>query len=441
MPRTVFIYPSHDRKNSVLHALRQENAGLSEEDRQLKYEKMRASPYRFFRGSNHLFWADFAGDWRLTRFGNRETHTWIQGDAHVYNLGAFTNHQGRVIYGLDDFDDALIADYQYDLWRMAISILLMARENDNLDAKRMDKLPARFARAYLSALADCEPEDREREIHFTRDTTRGKLADFLEKVEHKKNRRKLLEKWTLNHEGQRRFDLASAKLSEVTPERREAIVRALAGEYRRTLARLPENPDQHLAVLDVAERLNAGTGSLGLNRYYVLIEGDPTTRQDDCILDIKQQTPPTPYHFLGPAERQAFDARHPHPAAAHAEAFHALAEHPDPYLGWLCLDDACYSVRERSPFKADFPTEKLDKYKHYQSLVKQWGRILATEHRRAAARLYSEPCQFERTVARLCEGRGKILARLVAEVAVQYAERVRRDWQIFDQHFDALLNA
>ncbi|NES84950.1 MAG: DUF2252 domain-containing protein [Moorea sp. SIO2B7] len=53
------------RSNFVLAEIERNNASLSEEDRKLKYGKMACSAYRFYRGTNHLFWADFAGDERL----------------------------------------------------------------------------------------------------------------------------------------------------------------------------------------------------------------------------------------------------------------------------------------------------------------------------------------------------------------------------------------
>src|SRR5262245_25391251 len=45
------------------------NASLTAEDRDAKFERMAESPYAFFRGTNHLFWADFARDARLRTYG------------------------------------------------------------------------------------------------------------------------------------------------------------------------------------------------------------------------------------------------------------------------------------------------------------------------------------------------------------------------------------
>ncbi len=427
---------AYDREQIVLAVLKAQDADLDIESRFAKYEKMSESPYRFFRGTNPLFWADIADDWRLTQFGNGHTRTWIQGDAHVYNFGAFGTHEHKVLFGLDDFDDAIIADYQYDVWRMAISILLVLRETDAVKAKHHAAFVTEFAHAYLENLLHTSGSEVPRQV-FTQKTTDGKLSKFLKTVEDKESRGKMLDKWTVEVEGVRRFDFSSEKLSPVSVELRLKLEQLIADEYQKTLQAAHAPTDAaHFTVLDVAQRLNAGTGSLGLNRYYVLIAGDSATTQHECILDIKQQPEPTPYAFLSQLEQAEYSQRFEHHAQAHAAAYYALAEHVDAYLGWLTMDGLTYSVRERSPFKEDFPVEELKKKSQFRELLAQWGKILATAHKRGAAQLYAdqESYFFERQVARLTHKKHKAFCDLVAEVACRYAEQVQYDWQFFLPH-------
>lgn len=82
----------HNRQHQIINAIAQNNQSLPPTFREAKYEKMSASPYSFLRGTNHLFWEDFYNDWRNSLFGgSAQTHTWLQGDAHLYNFGAFAN--------------------------------------------------------------------------------------------------------------------------------------------------------------------------------------------------------------------------------------------------------------------------------------------------------------------------------------------------------------
>ncbi|MFL2497791.1 MAG: DUF2252 family protein [Parasynechococcus sp.] len=123
----IFSSKSYDRKGKVYESLEHHNRDVATPFRQEKFEKMKNDPYSFFRGSNHLFWSDFAGDWQINRFGGSAfSRSWIEGDSHVYNMGAYLNNAGHVAFGFDDYDDALVADYQYDIWRFCISMVLDA---------------------------------------------------------------------------------------------------------------------------------------------------------------------------------------------------------------------------------------------------------------------------------------------------------------------------
>ena len=108
------------RAARVANALVEWNEPLTADELHEKYCKMDVSPFVFYRGTAHLYWSDFADDWHLNQFGNRRTRTWLQGDGHAENMGAFNDQEGNLVYGLNDFDESFIGDYQYDLWRFAV---------------------------------------------------------------------------------------------------------------------------------------------------------------------------------------------------------------------------------------------------------------------------------------------------------------------------------
>ena len=168
MKNLVFGSKSYDRKGRIFEAIEHHNSALSPVSRSEKFAKMKASPFSFFRGTNHLFWSDFAGDWQVNRFGGSAfSRTWLQGDAHVYNMGAYLNDIGVVSYGFDDYDDSLVADYQYDIWRFAVSMVLDAMENGKLSDKQVTKGIHEFSRNYLETIACYEKIDKiSTELHF-----------------------------------------------------------------------------------------------------------------------------------------------------------------------------------------------------------------------------------------------------------------------------------
>ncbi|QFU02881.1 hypothetical protein FIU83_14640 [Halomonas sp. THAF5a] len=424
----------HNRPRQVLDAIQAANAALDEGDRDAKYAKLAESPYRFFRGTNHLYWQDVWHDWRFALFGGLpETQTWLQGDAHAYNFGAYGHHDDAVRYGMDDFDDAMIGDYQYDLWRLAISLVLDARENTDLSDKAIRKALKALVTRYHDELA--RHVEGEVPGAVTLATARGPLGPFMKKVGKKKSRAKMLDKWTTVSDDGRRFavDERPGKLARLPAHLASQLRKAVEEEYRETLGGLRHEVEaDHFRVKDMARRLDAGTGSLGLERFYVLIEGGQDHEHDDVILDVKQQTPPEGWGLMDGAEKRAWRQAFPHEGIRHAEAFQAIAEHPDPYLGWLHLGETVFSVRERSPYKEDFPTHQLDGAKPYRQLVKQWGRILAREHLRGARALSpDDPGGFARAVGRCVEGRLEHCVDMVTTLAVSYADTVRQDYRTF----------
>ncbi|MCL7940463.1 DUF2252 domain-containing protein [Halomonas sp. ATCH28] len=422
----------HNRARQVLDEIRAANASLTDQDRAAKYAKLAASPYRFFRGTNHLYWRDVWHDWRFALFGGLpETQTWLQGDAHAYNFGAYGHHDDAVRYGMDDFDDAMIGDYQYDLWRLAISLVLDAQENTSLSGKAVRKALKALVTSYHDELAG--HVEGEVPGAVTLATARGPLGPFMKKVGRKKSRAKMLEKWTEVSDDGRHFAERPEKLAALPAHLASQLRKAVEEEYRQTLGGARSEAEEgHFRVKDMARRLDAGTGSLGLERFYVLIEGGRDHEHDDVILDIKQQTPPEGWRLMDGTEKRAWRRAFPHEGMRHAAAFTAIAEHPDPYLGWLQLGATVFSVRERSPYKEDFPTHKLDGAKPYRQLVRQWGRILAREHLRGAHALSpDDPGCFARAVGACVEGRLERCVDMVTTLALSYADCVRQDYRTF----------
>ena len=130
----------NNRIEQIKHELRMNNEGILDEHRMEKFEKMSTSPYAFYRGSNHLYWEDFYNDWRVSTYGGvSSTLTWVNGDAHIYNYGAYANHDGEAIFCMDDFDDAIVADYQFDLWRMAEALCWTVEKMGSLQNRKLRK--------------------------------------------------------------------------------------------------------------------------------------------------------------------------------------------------------------------------------------------------------------------------------------------------------------
>ena len=118
----------------------------------------------------------------------------------------------------------------------------------------------------------------------------------------------MLGKWTEVSDGNvRKFRVIEGKLSPVDTETRKKIVQAFQGYLSTIPKEFAVVSDLHNKILDVAERRGAGTGSLGLKRYYVLIAGNTEHVYDDLILDVKQQKHPTAFTYLSDEEVKEYE--------------------------------------------------------------------------------------------------------------------------------------
>jgi uncharacterized protein (DUF2252 family) len=400
------------------------NQDLSPADRDAKYCKMAGSAFAFFRGTDHLFWADLAGDARLDEFGSTATRTILQGDLHAANVGAFDDDRGDVVYDLDDFDEAVIADYQYDVWRMATSIALVAREDGLGEHDAIDT----FSEAYLDAM---------HAFHGTNDEADAValppvLDDFVDHVADHESRAEMLADWTVVDGTGRHFDLTNPELAAVAPAR-EAELRAAMPAYGATLSGGLAYDSAYFAVKSVAARLGAGIGSAGRPRYYLLVEGASTSPDDDRILDVKLETDTTAYAFLTVAERDANAALFPDPGARAVLAQKALLDHVDDHLGWMVLSDGEYLVRERSPYKKDYALDEIADHDELEDLAGAWGTLIAADHARADRDFDPAlvPGSVDAAIDDLTDHHHDDFRDQVRHLAGAYADQVEADYATF----------
>ena len=112
-----------------------------------KFRKMAADPFTFFRGSACLFYADVAA--REDRWADERTgRVWIQGDLHAENFGTYMDGAGVLIFDVNDFDEAYVGHFTWDLQRFAASIALMCWQKA-LSDKEIAGLIETFVRAYI----------------------------------------------------------------------------------------------------------------------------------------------------------------------------------------------------------------------------------------------------------------------------------------------------
>ena len=408
-------------------ATRAQLAALPASARQEKMRALGETPFAYFRGTAGQGWQDALRDPRLTRFGGvSETRTWVLGDAHPHNIGTFTVASGEVVYDLNDFDEAAVADYQVDLWRLGAGVELLGREL-GLGKNKRRRAREALAEGYLRALRDCQGNAQELDPLAAAGALRGDLEDFRDEVAADHEHLDMLKKWTRRRGAQRELDLRLDDLAPVDPALEREVERALLAYGQRIgLSRA------YVRLKSLARRLGAGTGSLGAARLYALIEGPAAGASDDRLLDLKEQGEPAGWRELSLPQRIALQVACPNQAARVIAAERALLG-PGRLrreLGWLELGGRSYSVRPRSSAKDRFEPKRKGEL---IEAARQWGALLARAHARAdrdgAPGLVSTSFEDEVLARAGYQQRGFVL--LVGQVAVEFADRVEADWAAF----------
>ncbi|RDB32391.1 DUF2252 domain-containing protein [Exiguobacterium sp. RIT594] len=354
----------------VLDFYDHEVRGLDEAARQTKYQKMSASPFLFFRGSSHLFYYD------VTRIPlgfdtPPETPTWIQGDLHFENFGVHGNAKGEIIYDVNDFDEGYLGSYLYDLIRMAVSVQLFAEEA-GYDA---EPAIAAYIQHYLDDLRQYAKGKNPSKVCFTIDNTKGPIRKLIKKAEKKKS--ELLGERTTVVDGQRQFtDLPDMKRLDASTY---AAIEAVWPEYIATIDPEDRQEDGFYDIKDIVYKLDSGTASIGLERYYILVEGKGG-EHEDLILEMKQAQSSVPSLFV-PVYLQEVETVHQGRRIITSQK--AMQAHEDPYLGYVTMQGKEYYVRERSPYKKKLKAKHIKNQDDLENVLSIQGQITAKIHARA----------------------------------------------------------
>jgi uncharacterized protein (DUF2252 family) len=409
------------RPSWVLEKIRYFNRGLESRQRERKYSRMAQSSFAFFRGSNHLFWSDFGPSDLLNRFGGKKgTRTWINGDAHCDNFGSFADATGRLVYDLNDFDESVVADFQFDLWRLGISLVLVGRQNKR-NPRSIRRMVESCCRGYWREIKSCHWYKSACHSPWDEEQASGSLRHYLAYKREEKGFPAMLKRWTREGKGVVRFKLKNNPDLEPIPQVTAGRLRKALKEYAEDLRPWPVKKPKFFDILDLARRLNAGIGSEGHHRFYALVR---VKKKDSGnlyrILDIKRQFEPSCWEFLPKKVRRKIrKLSNDNHTDRVVLACKALGRHVDPWLGRLELPDGDYSIRERSPFKGCLPGAMVDEDASYQL-----GAIMARAHCRAKK-------SFANKAFDHLKGEKSGFRALVQAVSHAYADQVEMDFHSF----------
>lgn len=393
-----------------------------------KFRKMAASPFAFYRGSAALFYADMVGDYADDRFLNEQTsRVWIHGDLHAENFGTYMNSSGQLVFNVNDFDEAYVGPFIWDLKRFVASVALIAYAKALSDAVITD-LVTRFATAYLTELRAIVVGGEETIGSITLDNAEGPLRTVLQQAR-LNTRVDLLNEQTTIDQYERRFSLREG-VYPVDEATRKAVLEA----FDRYLETLPSSSATQRPVAarikDVVLRKGVGIGSAGLPSYNLLLEGSTQALENDVVIYMKQAQVPAVARYIDDERVRSYFRHQGHRTA---ESQRALQAHADPWLGYTELNGVGQLVAEVSPYAADLDWSDLNEPAELAGVIGDLGRAVARMHSVADDESSHDLVDFsteEAIVAAVDADEGGFVGHLV-EFAHAYGAQTRSDHQVF----------
>ncbi|MEH0938603.1 DUF2252 domain-containing protein [Micromonospora psammae] len=393
-----------------------------------KFRKMAASPFAFYRGSAALFYADQRGDFADDAFlDERTSRVWIHGDLHAENFGTYMNASGQLVFNVNDFDEAYVGPFSWDLKRFAASVALLGYAKALSDRAISDLVDV-FARSYLAELRGIATGGDDAIGSITLDTADGVLLRVLQQAR-LNTRVELLATQTTIDNYERRFSLVEG-VFEIDSETRERVCAA----YQDYLATRPESARRlrpvAAVIKDVVLRKGVGIGSAGLPSYNLLLEGHTQALENDVVLYMKQaQVPAVARHIDDERVRGYFR----HQGHRTAESQRALQAYADPWLGFTELDGVGQLVAEISPYAADLEWADVNEAEELSGVLSHLGRAVARMHSVADDESSHDLVDYsteEAIVAAVDADSDGFVAHLV-DFAHAYGVRTREDHQLF----------
>jgi uncharacterized protein (DUF2252 family) len=401
----------------------------------IRYGRMLVSPFTFYRGAALIMANDLAATPRsgLT----------VQccGDAHLSNFGVFASPERALVFDVNDFDETLPGPWEWDVKRLAASMLIAARDN-GFGVKEQDRVVLDTVGQYRAAMADFAGM-KELEVWYAHLDVDSALQQYGSQF-----KPKLVKRTDKNLAKARTKDSMSAfsKLTHVVDgkvqivEESPLIVPIAQLAAGRELDEIVESLHQLLRdyrgslefdrrvlleafeLTDLARKV-VGVGSVGTRAYIALMLG--RDGQDPLFLQMKEAEASVLEEFLGPSEF----SNHGQRVVVGQRLMQAVS---DIFLGWLHVDTGLdgkprdFYVRQLKDWKGSAEVERMDA-KGMAAYGKLCGWTLARAHARTGDRI---------AIAAYL-GNSESFDRAILEFSKAYADQNELDYQALNAAVDA----
>lgn len=390
----------------------------------IRYGRMAASPFAFFRGGAAIMAADLAGTPVAGLFAQ------LCGDAHLLNFGIFDSPERSLVFGLNDFDETLPGPFEWDVKRLAASIEVAGRDL-GLTATQRESSVSATVRSYRLAMSDFSTR-RNLDVWYSVlsvDELRERLGELGGRKAGQEVDRRATKALQRDHlhafdrylttvDGRPRFVSdppllvpADELLEGESRERYVEVVRDFLTQYRTSL-----RPDRRALLesyrfVQLARKV-VGVGSVGTRAWVVLMKGRDA--DDPLLLQLKEAQPSVLAPYAGATTYESEGRRV-------VEGQRLMETAPDHLLGWYRLrawdgQMRDFYVRQLWDGKASIDVTRLSA-KGLRAYGETCGWTLARAHARSG----------DRVAMAAYLGDDDLFEQAVASFAARYADTNERD--------------
>jgi len=405
--------PPADRFDPI-ELLKKSDHGRLPELLPIRYARMRQSAFGFFRGAAAVMAADLA---TTPRTGLRVQAC---GDCHVSNFGGFGSPERRLVFDINDFDETLHAPWEWDVKRLATSIVLAGRQKGDGEhsCEKVVRAAVASYREHMNQYAKMRALDvwysaLAAGILITSAKTE-KAKKYWERIEKKAKLQ------TAEHVFPRMTEVVNGRPHIIDnppliyhPRQRIKQGKRVREMFRRYRLTLPEERRviiDRYHIVDIARKV-VGVGSVGTRCAVVLLMAD---KDDPLFLQFKEALPSVLEPYAG-------KSRYRYHGERVVTGQRMLQAASDIFLGWTRDDQGHdYYFRQLRDMKMTINVEDMPK-EDWIEYLELCGWTLARAHARTG-----DAAQIAGYL-----GSGEAFDEAIAKFAFAYADQTQRDHEVF----------
>jgi uncharacterized protein (DUF2252 family) len=374
----------------------------------LRHGRMAASPWTYYRGAAAVMAAD------LATAPNSGLHVQLCGDAHVLNFGLWATPERNLSFDLRDFDETLPGPFEWDVMRLAASLIVVARENGLSPSRANDAVASALA-AYRSRMRHYTNATRmeiwydsiyvDQLLGYFGEDRRGRVSRHIEKKRKRRTSVGAFEKLTETVDGRRRIIEEPPRLTHFDDPRRLDVVREVYEQYAETLQDDRRYCLDGFTFVDTARQV-VGVGSVGMRVHLILLDGGGGA--DPLFLQVKQAGPSVYEAHLGATGYDNHGARI-------VNGKRLIQSATDIFVGWTSFEGMDFYVRQFRDMKVIPDATRIAPV--LGELATACGEVLARAHARTG----------DAVAIASYIGKGKRFDQAIAGFARAYADQTERD--------------